>query len=66
MKPKFPHVVVNLTENDGNAFFIMGRVTQALRRAGVPKEDIDSYTDQATSGDYDHLLQVTMATVAWE
>lgn len=45
---------------DGNAFAIMGSVDRALRRAGNSKEVRDLYREQATSGDYDHLLSVSM------
>jgi len=51
---------VKLTGHDGNAFSIMGRIKQALRRAGADKEYIDKYLKEATSGDYDNLLAVSM------
>ena len=54
-KPK-----VALVGEDGNAFAIMGRVSKALRRAGADNEYIDKYREEATSGDYDNLLCVTM------
>ena len=55
-------VHVTLSDEDGNAFVIMGRVRKALRRAG--HEDlIEEYTKEANSGDYDHLLQTTMKYV---
>lgn len=60
---KFPDVHVQLTGEDGNAFFILGRVQSALRRAGVSDEDIKAYVDEATSGDYNHVLVTTMRTV---
>lgn len=60
---KFPEVTVPLVGEDGNAFAIMGRVHKALRRAGVPPEQIEEYRKEATSGDYDNLLRVTMAWV---
>lgn len=59
-QPLFPDVRVQLTGQDGNAFFIIGRVTKAARAAKVPKDSIDDYINEAMSGDYDHLLQVTM------
>ena len=55
-KPKYPDVRVKLTGTDGNAFAVLGRVTSALRRAAVPKEDRDAFMAEATSGDYDNLL----------
>ncbi len=54
---------VKLIGQDGNAFSIMGRVKQALRRAGADKEYIDKYLGEATSGDYNHLLAVSMEYV---
>lgn len=46
---------------DGNAFAILGNVAKQLRRAGASQEYIASFREQATSGDYDHLLQTAMA-----
>lgn len=63
MDTKYPEVNVPLVGEDGNAFAILGRVQKALRRAGVPKEELDAYFAEATSGDYDHLLRVTMEWV---
>jgi len=54
---------VKLVGEDGNAFAIMGRVQRALEQAGADEEYIDQYLNKATSGDYDHLLQVTMEYV---
>jgi Domain of unknown function (DUF4314) len=62
-QPRYPEVQVQLSGQDGNAFAILGRTTAALRAAGVPSEEIDAYFAEATSGDYDHLLQTTMAWV---
>ena len=47
---------------DGNAFSILGRVSRALRRAGMP-EKAEEYLARATAGDYDHLLAVTLEYV---
>lgn len=60
---KFPNVKVRLIGQDGNAFFILAATEKAMRKAGVDEKAIDDYTKDATSGDYDHLLQVTMQTV---
>ena len=54
---------VKLVGEDGNAFSIMAHVKQALRRARADKEYIDKYLKEATSGDYDHLLVVSMEYV---
>jgi len=58
-------VTVKLTGENGNAFAILGKVNKALRRAGYP-EQAKAYMDEAMSGDYDHLLQVTMQYVEVE
>ena len=60
---KFPEVYVPLVGQDGNAFAIMGRVSAALRKAGHG-DAVKPYMDEAMSGDYDHLLRVTMRTVS--
>jgi hypothetical protein len=65
-QPRYPDVQVQLSGEDGNAFAILGRTASALRRAGVPKAEIDEYLAEATSGDYDHLLQTTMGWVHGE
>lgn len=61
--PKYPDVSVPMVGQDGNAFFIIGRVTGALRRAGVSQEEISAFTEEAMSGDYDNLLQTVMRWV---
>jgi hypothetical protein len=61
---KYPEVEVKLVGEDGNAFAIMGRVMAALKSAGVPKEEIDAYYAQSTSGDYDNLLRTATEWVS--
>jgi hypothetical protein len=63
MKGPVTKPTVKLVGEDGNAFSIMGRVKKSLRRAGADKEYIDKYLKEATSGDYDHLLVVSMEYV---
>jgi hypothetical protein len=65
-QPRYPDVQVQLSGEDGNAFAILGRTAAALRHAGVPQEEVDAYFAEATSGDYHHLLQTTMAWVDWQ
>jgi len=55
--------IVKLTGRDGNAFSIMGRVKQVLRCKGADREYIEKYLKEATSGDYDLLLSVSMEYV---
>ena len=63
MKGPLTKPTVKLTGEDGNAFSIMGLVKKALKHAGADKEYIDKYLKEATSGDYDHLLVVSMEYV---
>lgn len=60
---RHPEITVQLIGQDGNAFFILGRVQQAMRRAGVPKAEIAEFMAEATAGDYDHLLDTVMKWV---
>jgi hypothetical protein len=64
MTPLFPQVTVRLVGEDGNAYSILGRVTHALKRAGVERSQIDAFAEAATSGDYNHLLRTVMETVS--
>ena len=60
MKAPFTKPTVKLIGRDGNAIAVMGRIKHALKRAGADKEYIDKYLSEATKGDYDHLLVVSM------
>ena len=61
--PRYPHVVVPLAGQDGNAQSILGRTIRALRRAGVDRYEIATLLAEATSGDYNDLLAVVMRWV---
>lgn len=56
---------VSLLWKDRNAFFILGTVQKALRKAGLP-ELAEKYVKEAMAGDYYHLLDVTMDYVEVE
>ena len=58
--PKYPNVKVKLAGENGNAFAIMGRVGEALRRAGVSGEEVKKYQKESMAGDYDNLLRIAM------
>jgi hypothetical protein len=68
---KYPKCKVQLVGRDGNAFAILGRVGHALkdhlRKSGLPPEEITAeiarFNTEATSGDYNHLLQTCMKWV---
>jgi hypothetical protein len=59
----YPDIEVQLAGEDGNAFFIIGRVTKALRRAGVKNDMIKTFTNEAMGGDYDNVLTTAMRWV---
>ena len=44
---------------DGNAFYVMGYVSKALKREGLSNL-VDEYQKDAKSSDYNHLLIVSM------
>lgn len=60
---KYPNITVKLTESDGNAFAILGKVIRAMKIGGVNKEEIQIFNKEATSGNYNKLLQTCMAWV---
>lgn len=45
---------------NGNAFSVMGYVRRAMKETGFTREEIEAYTKDATSGDYNHLLVVSI------
>lgn len=53
----------NLVGVDGNAFAVLGFVSKAMRNEGCTQEEIKKYNDDAKSGDYNHLLCVSMDMV---
>ncbi len=61
---RYPNVQIALVGEDGNAFSILARAARAMRKAGVSNDEITSYNTEATSGDYDNLLRVTMSWVS--
>ena len=64
MTPKFPNVKVKLINHvSGNAFAILGAVKSEMRKQKVDQKDIDAFVDEATAGDYNHLLRTVMETV---
>jgi hypothetical protein len=63
MTPKYPDITVPLTGTDGNAFAVLGRVSRALRQAGVPDAERQAFLAEATQGTYDQLLQTVMRWV---
>lgn len=60
MKGPEKRPVVKLLGSDGNAFYILAKVKEGLKKAGADQEYIKKYFDEATLGDYDNLLVVSM------
>jgi hypothetical protein len=50
-------VTVKLVGKDGNAFAILGNMIKALRKAGATPDEVKEFQAEATSGDYNNLLQ---------
>jgi len=53
---RYPEVTVTLMGEDGNAFNLLGITMRALRRHRVPEEEVREFYEEATAGDYTHLL----------
>ena len=64
--PKYPHITVRLSGQNGNAFSLMGVTRQAMRKAKVPQDEIEEVMKECMAGDYDHLIQTIMRTVETE
>ena len=56
-------VKIDLSGPQGNAFFVLGIVDKALCEKGCTKEQREEYYTNATSSDYDNLLNVTRTTL---
>lgn len=61
MEVKYPHVKVRLVGVDSNAFVVIGTCIKAARRAGLSNEQIEEFRKEASSGDYDKVLQTCIA-----
>ena len=60
---KYPEIEVEIIGQDGNAFSILARVSEAMEKAGVPPDEISDFFAEATSGDYDRLLATVVKWV---
>lgn len=54
--PKYPNIEVSLSNEDGNAVAMVTRVVLAMRDDGVGRDEVDSFRDEALSGDYEHVI----------
>ena len=56
----------NLVGIDGNAFSVMGYVRNAMRETDFNKKEIEAYTKDCMSGDYEKTMrEVEEAAAAW-
>lgn len=53
---KFPYVRIRLVGKDSNAFNILGLCKRAAQKGGLSADEIKAFLDEATAGDYNHLL----------
>ncbi len=63
-EPRYPDIEVKLIGENSNAYFIIGRVAEALRQGGVETEDIAEFYKEVTNSDYDNLLFTVMEWVS--
>ena len=61
-KQPLTNAVVVLTDTDGNAFAILGRVRRAILDSNHP-ELADRFFEEATAGDYDNVIMTCMRYV---
>ena len=59
-KVKYPNISIDLSNQDGNAFAIIGACTLALKRNGL-RDQVKPFIAEATSGDYDNVLRTVLA-----
>lgn len=59
------NIKVKLIGEDGNAFFILGKVREALIKNGR-KDLVEEFMKEAQSKDYDHLLATVIEYVEVE
>lgn len=62
--PKYKDIDIKLSGVDGNVYSILGKCMKAFKKyLNENKLDIgeaDSFYEEATSGDYDHVIQTCM------
>lgn len=56
---KYPVHLGDLTGPDGNAYCVLGRCQQSMKLCEA-RDEIRDFMDQATSGNYEHLLDTVL------
>lgn len=54
--PKYLEITVQLVGQDSNAYNLLGICRRAMKRAHLPESEIEAFTTEATSSNYDYLL----------
>ena len=54
--PKYLNITVQLVGQDSNAYNLLGICRRAMKRARLPESEIEAFTQEVTSSDYNHLL----------
>ncbi len=60
---RYPAIEVAQSDPDGNALMLIGKVSKALRQAGVSREELAAFRTEATAGDYDNVLATALRWV---
>jgi len=63
-QPKYPEVKVQLSGTDGNVFAIIGKVSLALKRAGLREAAKEINAAALRCKSYDEVLVLCMTTVS--
>jgi len=51
-------IEIDLTGPDGNAFALLGKARNMGKQLGMTELELSDMTDDMTSSDYEHLVQV--------
>lgn len=60
-KPRHPEISVAMVGVPDSPLAIIGRCRLAMRRASLPTEELDAFTEEATASNYDSLLRTVTA-----
>jgi precorrin-6B methylase 1 len=61
--PRYPRVKVQLIGRTRDFYPTVSAVQTAMRRAGVPLQELSNFYQDATTGDEDNLLRTCLAWV---
>jgi hypothetical protein len=61
--PRYPRVTVQLIGRTGDFYPTVTAVQTAMRRAGVPLQELSNFYQDATTGDEDNLLRTCLGWV---